>query len=65
MKKKQLAFITASVLALSTVAIIFFKKRKVRTMLTEVADEGYELAQDILYPLKTKRDKRGGYSPAY
>lgn len=52
------------VASLTTIgAIIFFslkkhKDRKKQQILEEVADEGYETAYDVLYPLKKNRIKR-------
>ncbi len=33
------------------------RKRKIQNLRQEIADEGYETAYDILYPLKTKQFK--------
>lgn len=62
MKKTQIIAIVATVLAVSTITLILFKKKKVYDMRTEVADEGYELAHDVLYPLKNQRRRHEGYS---
>jgi hypothetical protein len=64
MKANRIVWLAASALVISTVALVFFKNKKVRSRLTEVADEGYELAHDVLYPLKNQRKRRGGYLPA-
>ena len=62
MKKNQIIGIVAAVLAVSTITIVLFKKKKVYDMRNEVADEGYELAHDVLYPLKNQRRKFEDYS---
>ena len=62
MKKNQIIAIAATVLAVSALTLVLFKKKKVYDMRTEVADEGYELAHDVLYPLKNQRRRHEGYS---
>jgi hypothetical protein len=63
MKKKEIILIAATVVAVSAITMILFKKKKVNDRLNEVADEGYELAHDVLYPLKNQRKRHDGYSP--
>ncbi len=64
MKTKNIIVIAVSVVTVGTVVYLFRKKMKVNTMLDDVADEGYETAQDILYPLSKYRRKGGNFLPA-
>lgn len=53
--------IILGVTAISAISVIFLltRKHKVKKekMLDDIADEGYETAGDILYPLKTRKYK--------
>ena len=64
MKAKSIIVVAVSVVAVGTVFLLLRKKIKVNHMLDDVADEGYETAQDILYPLSSYRRKGGSYLPA-
>ena len=64
MKTKSIIVVAVSVVAVGTVILLFRKKIKVNNMLDDVADEGYETAQDILYPLSKYRRRGGNYLPA-
>lgn len=53
--------ILLGVTAIGAISVIFLltRKHKVKKekMLDDIADEGYETAGDILYPLKTRKYK--------
>jgi hypothetical protein len=65
MKISKLAIGALAGAALVTAAMLLAKKRrqKLGRMLSEVADEGYETAHDILYPGKSKKEKNLRYGP--
>ena len=65
MKINKLALGILAGAALVTASMILAKnrRRKVSRMLSEVADEGYETAHDILYPGKSKKEKNLRYGP--
>ena len=54
------------IVSLTTIGILIYttkRKRRYKSMvLDKVADEGYETAQDILFPLKGGQGKRYMYS---
>lgn len=56
---------TTAAVAVGVLAVILTKKQKVKLRKAEVSDEGYELAHDVLYPLKSQRKRHDGYSPAF
>ncbi len=60
MKLRDKTFILTATLALAALIIVMVKKEqeKKQEMLDTIADEGYETAQDILYPLKPSRLRR-------
>ena len=59
MKLRDKALIATAALGVAAVAFLLVqrKKQKEARMRDSIADEGYETAGDILYPLKTKRVK--------
>lgn len=63
----KLIFKIALGTALITAALIIFKASRVNTdsdgRLSRVADEGYETADDILFPGRFKPDSRLRYGP--
>lgn len=65
MKISKLAVGILAGAALVTAAMILAKKRKIKLgqMLSDVADEGYETAHDILYPGRSKKEKNLRYGP--
>jgi hypothetical protein len=64
MKKQNTIFLVglSTVLAVGTILFItdLTRKRRIEYERREIADEGYETAQDILFPLKSqlRRSKR-------
>jgi hypothetical protein len=60
-KKTKLILGLTAIGAISAVLLLANRqkaKKKKQQMLDDIADEGYETAGDILYPLKTKKFKR-------
>ncbi len=57
--------IILGVAAAAAVGLIVYAKRRHNTkkMLTQISDEGYETAHDVLFPSKEKRDKKLQYGP--
>ncbi len=63
---KLFAKVFLSVAALAVVALVIYKVRKEECddyMLTEVADQGYETAPDILFPDNSGGGSRLHYGP--
>jgi hypothetical protein len=54
-----------SLLAISAVGLTVYavSKKKHRKKLTRIADEGYEIAHDILFPDKAVKEKKLHYGP--
>jgi hypothetical protein len=52
-------------LAISAIGIVVYvtRKHKKRIKLTHIADEGYEIAHDILYPNQLHNEKNLRYGP--
>ncbi len=57
------AKIIITIAALAVVQLALYSKRRQQTrhILYEVAEAGYETAEDILFPLKSARFSRRGY----
>ncbi len=53
------------VLAVSAVGLVFYalSKKKHRGKLNRIADEGYEIAHDILFPDRDVKEKKLHYGP--
>lgn len=51
--------------AISALGIVVYvsSKKKTRKQLTSIAEEGYEIAQDILFPDKKLKEKKLHYGP--
>lgn len=64
MKKntKTLLWITAATATL-TLAVYITRHQRNKNKLARISDEGYEIAQDILYPDKLKDYKKLRYGP--
>lgn len=56
--------IVLGMLSAAALGIILYltKKRKTFNRLTQIADEGYETAGDILFPMKRKKNCRTRYT---
>lgn len=64
--KKIIIGIAVAAVAAAGVSIYLTRKRKKHvTMLKQVAEEGYETAQDILFPLKDQRFRKRRFIPPY
>lgn len=64
MKKntKTLLWFTA-ITATITLAVYITRQQRTRIKLARISDEGYEVAQDILYPDKLRDSKKLRYGP--
>lgn len=60
MSKNQRLAIGLTLVATSAIALLFCVKTKKhkKKQLYDIAEEGYETAHDVLYPLKFQRGKR-------
>ncbi len=58
MKRNTLTIGIASVITMGVIAYFLIKNSVREERLTRVADEGYETAYDILYPLKPFKLKK-------
>jgi len=56
--KVSIIFITSVIVAV--IAIYSVKKRRWRKKLVRISDAGYETAYDILFPLRSQRQKKRG-----
>ncbi len=59
MKKSDKSILVAAGLAVAAIIFLLVKeqKEKKQLILDSIAEEGYETAHDILYPLKINRDR--------
>lgn len=58
MKKPAKIFITLAALTIVLVDLYAKKRRQTKNVLYEVAEAGYETAEDVLFPLKPQRYSR-------
>ena len=60
MKLRDKTLLVTSAFALVAITFVLLQKKKEKEahMRDSIADEGYETAGDILYPLKTKRPRK-------
>ncbi|GAC1426602.1 MAG: hypothetical protein NVS1B13_14150 [Flavisolibacter sp.] len=58
MKKRHIAMILSAAAAAGLILYLVKRNKTHITRLSRVANEGYETAEDILYPLKHNRKKR-------
>jgi hypothetical protein len=65
MKASKILLVTTAALAVGVLAMIFTKKQQAKSQRAEVSDEGYELAHDVLYPMKSQRRRHDGYSTTF
>jgi hypothetical protein len=56
--KVSVIFITSVIAAV--IAIYSVKKRRLQKKLIRISDAGYETANDILFPLRSQRQKKRG-----
>ena len=63
MKLSQKIAFSLAVVAAAGVVVYLAKSSKTRRMLIQIADEGYETAQDILFPDRKINDKKLKYGP--
>ena len=57
MTRKEKLAVAAGFIALTGLLIYAFRRVKGQRMLREVSDEGYETAQDVLFPKRRKAAK--------
>ena len=71
-KKRRMKLSNKLIIGLTLVAaagvVVYFSKSaskgsKTRRMLNQIADEGYETAQDVLFPNKNIQDKNLHFGP--
>ncbi len=58
MRKPAIIIITIAALAVVQLALYSKRRQQTRQILHQVADAGYETAEDILFPLKSQRLSR-------
>jgi hypothetical protein len=60
MKLRNKTLLVTATIALGVITFVYLKKQKEKEakMLDTIADEGYETAGDILFPLKPKRIRK-------
>lgn len=63
LSKLALGFIATSAIVAGFIMLSKKRKHKLGKILSEVADEGYETAHDILYPRKKSNPKHLKYGP--
>ena len=54
-----------AVLAVTGIVVWLVKRTENKRMLNQIADEGYETAQDILFPDKRMHAQKLHYGPVY
>ena len=54
-----------AVLAVAGIAVYLVRRTQNKRMLNQIADEGYETAQDILFPDKRMNAQKLHYGPVY
>jgi hypothetical protein len=62
-RMKKFLKILAGLFALTGVGIFIMRKINTRRKLKQVADNGYETAEDVLYPRKEIKSKKLHYGP--
>ena len=63
MKTKNKIVLGVAAATLIGVIIYAVRRRNTHEILSRVADEGYETAQDVIYPNKGKRNRKLQYGP--
>jgi hypothetical protein len=63
MKNTSKIVVAFAVVGVAAIAVTLAKKVSDRRMLTKIADEGYETAQDILFPDKYNTGGQLQYGP--
>jgi uncharacterized protein YxeA len=62
---KKLFKVLTAVLVLTGVGILIVRKINTRRKLEKVADDGYETAQDVLFPHNEIKSKKLHYGPVH
>lgn len=63
MRNSEKIIAVAAAATLIGVALIAIDKLRIRMFLNNIAEEGYETAHDILYPERSKGEKRLRFGP--
>jgi hypothetical protein len=63
MKTKNKIVLGVAAATLVGVIIYAIRRKNTHEILSRVADEGYETAQDVIYPNKGKRNRKLQYGP--
>jgi len=61
--RNKIIFATAAVAVAGLLVYAASRHKKTKRMLSEISDEGYETAHDVLYPTKEKRSSKLKYGP--
>ena len=65
MKLSHKILLGIAISAAAGILIYASKNSNTKRMLTKIADEGYETAQDILFPSKTIQEKNLRFGPVF
>lgn len=63
MKNSSKIAVALAVVGIAAIAVTVARKVNTKKMLTKIADEGYETAQDILYPDRNNSGSQLHYGP--
>ncbi len=64
MKTRNKIILATAIIAFTGLLVhVTSRHKKAKRMLTEIADEGYETAPDVLFPDKQKRSRNLKYGP--
>ena len=65
--KKTVGLVFVGIAAIVVAGVIIYRKRSRNTtyMLSQVSEEGYETAHDVLFPRKSKRGRNLRYGPVF
>ena len=61
--RNKIILATAAIAVTGLIVYAASRHKKTNKMLTEIADEGYETAPDVLFPDKQKRSNKLQYGP--
>ncbi len=61
--RNKIIFATAALAVVGLLVYTTRRHKKTKHMLSEISDEGYETASDVLYPSKERRTSKVKYGP--
>ena len=61
--RNKIMLATAAIAVTGLLVYAASRHKKTKRMLTEIADEGYETAPDVMFPGKDKRNSKLQYGP--